>query len=70
MVIGGYSMEDKQFNGERCITVKQHESGWSFFLQGEAAQDFCREWEIFKLTTCGLSFEDFLYENDYNLWLQ
>ena len=70
MVIGGYSMEDKLFNGERCITVKQHESGWSFFLQGETAQDFCREWEIFKLTTCGLSFEDFLYENDYNLWLQ
>ena len=37
MVIGGYSMED---NGVYGITVKQHESGWSFFMDGDDAEIF------------------------------
>ena len=70
MIIGGYSMQDEQFNGERCVTVKQHEAGWSFFLQGDDAQVFLHEWEIWKLTTCDGSFDDFLFAHDYNLLFQ
>ena len=70
MIIGGYSMQDEQFNGERCVTVKQHEAGRSFFLQGEAAQDFLSEWEIWKRRTRDANFEDFLYAHDYNLLFQ
>ena len=33
MIVGGYSMQDESVNGERCITVKAHESGASFFYK-------------------------------------
>ena len=66
MRIGGYQMEDLGYG----IKVVEHEAGWSFFLQGEAAQHFLSEWEIWKLTTCDGSFDDFLYAHDYNLLFQ
>lgn len=62
MVIGGYSMDDDGVHG---ITVKQHESGWSFFLDGDDAEIFRCEWKLWELRT-GESFEDFLYAHDYN----
>ena len=66
MRVGGYQMEDLGYG----IKVVEHEAGWSFFLQGEAAQHFLSEWEIWKLTTCDGSFDDFLYAHDYNLLFQ
>tara|TARA_Y100000114_G_scaffold77515_1_gene71272 strand:- start:207 stop:458 length:252 start_codon:yes stop_codon:yes gene_type:complete len=65
MVIGGYSMED---NGVYGITVKQHESGWSFFMQGDDAEIFRCEWKLWQLRT-GESFENFLYAHEYNTLL-
>ena len=44
MVIGGYSMDDDGVHG---ITVKQHESGWSFFMQGDDAEIFRCEWKVY-----------------------
>ena len=65
MVIGGYSMDDQGVYG---ITVRQHESGWSFFLQGDGADIFRCEWNLWNLRTAE-SFEDFLYAQDYNTLL-
>lgn len=65
MVIGGYSMDDQGVHG---ITVKQYESGWSFFLQGDDAEIFRCEWKLWNLRTAE-SFEDFLYAQDYNTLL-
>ena len=65
MIIGGYSMEDDGVHG---ITVKQRESGWSFFLDGDDAEIFRCEWKLWELRT-GESFEDFLYAHDYNTLL-
>ena len=61
MVIGGYSMDDDGVHG---ITVKQYESGWSFFLQGDDAEIFRCEWKVWQLRT-GESFEDFLPDRDW-----
>ena len=68
MVIGGYSIE-WQNDGLHGVTVKHHESGWSFFLQGDAAEIFKCEWRIYHLKV-GDNFEDFLYSHDYNLLFQ
>jgi hypothetical protein len=66
MVIGGYSMQD---DGVYGITVKQYESGWSFFLDGDDAEIFRHQWELWKLKISD-SFEDFLYDHEYNTLLQ
>lgn len=66
MLIGGYTMED---NGVHGITVTEKEAGWSFYLDGDAADLFreeLRQWE--KLV--GDSFEMFLYAHDYNTLFQ
>ena len=65
MIVGGYSMHDDSVNGETCITVIAHESGASFFLQGDAVDIFKCEWRIYQLRVDN-SFEDFLYSHDYN----
>tara|TARA_R100000655_G_scaffold85653_1_gene125569 strand:- start:1 stop:210 length:210 start_codon:yes stop_codon:yes gene_type:complete len=55
MVIGGYAMKD---NGD-CITISNHEEGWTFSLQDEHAQKFREDWKTAERN--GLSFEDFFY---------
>ena len=66
MVVGGYSMQD---DGVYGITVKQYESGWSFFLDGDDAEIFRHQWELWKLKISD-SFEEFLYDHEYNTLLQ
>ena len=66
MVIGGYSMQDDGVHG---ITVKQYESGWSFYLDGDAATIFRNSWENWQLSA-DESFENFIYSHDYNLLFQ
>ena len=45
MIIGGYQMETHH-NG-LGVTVRQYESGCSFYLQGEDAAQFLDEWETY-----------------------
>ena len=44
MRIGGYQMEDLGYG----IKVVEHEAGWSFWLQGDDAQQFKDEWEAYQ----------------------
>jgi hypothetical protein len=44
MLVGGYRMEDHGY----AITVSHHESGWSFHLQGDDANQFRDEWEAYE----------------------
>jgi hypothetical protein len=41
MRIGGYTLDDKGYG----LEVKEYESGWSFWLQGDDADQFRTEWE-------------------------
>ena len=44
MRIGGYQMEDLGYG----IKVVEHEAGWSFWMQGDDAQQFKDEWEAYQ----------------------
>ena len=44
MRIGGYQMEDLGYG----IKVVEHEAGWSFWMQGDDAQQFRDEWEAYQ----------------------
>jgi hypothetical protein len=46
MRIGGYQMEDLGYG----IKVVEHEAGWSFWLQGDDAQQFRDEWQAYQRT--------------------
>ena len=43
MRVGGYQMEDLGYG----IKVVEHEAGWSFWMQGDDAQQFRDEWEAY-----------------------
>ena len=60
MTIGGYTLEDLGYG----ITVKEYESGWSFFLQGDDAQKFRDDWLIAREYSS--NFKDFLNDHEYN----
>lgn len=60
MTIGGYTLEDLGYG----ITVKEYESGWSFFLQGDDAQKFRDDWLIAQEYSS--NFKDFLNDHEYN----
>ena len=60
MTIGGYTLEDLGYG----ITVKQYESGWSFFLQGDDAIQFLDEWNLAQ--EYNISFGTFLNDHEYN----
>ncbi len=44
MRVGGYQMEDLGYG----IKVVEHEAGWSFWMQGDDAQQFRDEWEAYQ----------------------
>ena len=44
MRAGGYQMEDLVYG----IKVVEHEAGWSFWMQGDDAQQFRDEWEAYQ----------------------
>ena len=41
MNIGGYTMKDLGYG----VQVTEVEAGWSFFLQGEDAEQFHEQWD-------------------------
>lgn len=65
MLIGGYTMNDDGVHG---ITVTETEAGWSFYMQGDDADNFRSAWELAK--EYGSSFGDFLYDHEYNTLFQ
>jgi len=44
MRIGGYYMSDVGYG----LKVVEHEGGWSFWIQGDDAQQFRDEWEAYQ----------------------
>jgi len=44
MRIGGYYFADVGYG----LKVVEHEAGWSFWLQGDDAQQFRDEWEAYQ----------------------
>ena len=65
MRIGGYQMEDLGYG----VEVREYEAGWSFFLQGDDAQRFREEWEMWQ-EIVGNDFRDFLSSNEYDTLFQ
>ena len=65
MRIGGYQMEDLGYG----VEVREYEAGWSFLLQGDDAQQFREEWEMWK-EIVGNDFRDFLSSNEYDTLFQ
>ena len=65
MVIGGYTMDDQGIHG---ITITEVEAGWSFYMQGDDADNFRSEWELAQ--EYGSSFGEFLYDHEYNTLFQ
>jgi len=64
MVIGGYQMEDLGYG----IVVKEYEAGWSFWLQGDDAQQFRDDWEYAQ--EYDIPFRTFLSYYDYDTLFQ
>jgi hypothetical protein len=62
MTIGGYSMKD---DGVYGIVVEQYEAGWSFFLQGDDAETFRKEWEFWQEHRPEEPFGQFLNDHEY-----
>ena len=67
MIVGGYKMTT-QLNGG-SVVVSQHESGWSFHLQGDDALRFSDEWDHWQ-EKVGDDFSQFLDEMGYKELLQ
>ena len=51
------------------VEVREYEAGWSFLLQGDDAQQFREEWEMWK-EIVGNDFRDFLSSNEYDTLFQ
>lgn len=64
MNIGGYTLNDIGYG----IEVNQYESGWSFYLQGDDAQQFRDEW--LTAQEYSINFRDFLNNHGYNSLFQ
>ena len=61
MRIGGYQMEDLGYG----IKVVEHEAGWSFWMQGDDAQQFRDEWEAYQERVDN-DFRHFLSTHEYD----
>ena len=55
MRVGGFTLMDSGFG----LSVTEYEAGWSFWLQGDDAQQFRDEWEAYQLGV-GNNFRHFL----------
>ena len=65
MRIGGYTLMDSGYG----LSVTEYEAGWSFWLQGDDAQQFRNEWHIWKQLRNN-DFRQFLSEHDYDSLFQ
>ena len=61
MRIGGYAMKDLGYG----VQVTEVEAGWSFFLQGEDAEQFHEQWEGYQEERDN-NFRRFLSDYEYN----
>jgi len=61
MRIGGYSMKDLGYG----VQVTEVEAGWSFFLQGEDAEQFHEQWEGYQEERDS-NFRRFLSDYEYD----
>ena len=61
MRIGGYQMEDLGYG----VEVREYEAGWSFFIQGDDAQQFRDEWDAYQLGVSN-NFRHFLSTHEYD----
>jgi len=62
MRIGGYTLNDKGYG----LEVKEYESGWSFWLQGDDADQFRTEWETWQEKRDN-NFRKFLNHHEWTL---
>tara|TARA_R110000765_G_scaffold78121_2_gene153631 strand:- start:99 stop:290 length:192 start_codon:yes stop_codon:yes gene_type:complete len=62
MRIGGYTLDDKGYG----LEVKEYESGWSFWLQGDSADQFRAEWETWQEKRDN-NFRKFLNHHEWTL---
>ena len=65
MIIGGYTMKDLGYG----VQVTEVEAGWSFFLQGEDADQFREQWEEYQEYRDN-NFRRFLSDYEYNALFQ
>jgi hypothetical protein len=61
MNIGGYQMKDLGYG----VEVREYEAGWSFFIQGDDAQQFRDEWDAYQLGVDN-NFRHFLSTHEYD----
>ena len=61
MRVGGYNMKDLGYG----VQVTEVEAGWSFFLQGEDAEQFHEQWEGYQEQRDN-NFRRFLSDYEYN----
>jgi len=61
MVIGGFTLNDEGYG----LAVKEYEAGWSFWLQGDDAQQFRDDWAAWQEYRPGDPFKRFLQEYEY-----
>ena len=61
MNIGGYQMKDLGYG----VEVREYEAGWSFFIQGDDAQQFREEWEKWE-DLVSSDFRHFLSTHEYD----
>jgi hypothetical protein len=65
MTKGGYTLMDSGYG----LSVTEYEAGWSFWLQGDDAQQFRNEWEAWKEVRDN-DFRSFLSHFDYDTLFQ
>ena len=65
MQIGGYTLSDKGYG----LQVTETEAGWSFWLQGDDAEQFREEWEQYQEYRDN-NFRRFLSDYEYNTLFQ
>lgn len=65
MQIGGYRMKDEGYG----LQVTEIEAGWSFWLQGEDAEQFREQWDEYQEYRDN-NFRRFLSDYEYNTLFQ
>jgi len=65
MRVGGYTLMDSGYG----LSVTEYEAGWSFWLQGDDAQQFRNEWHIWKQLRNN-DFRHFLSAHNYDTLFQ
>ena len=66
MVIGGFSIKDEGYG----LSVKEYEAGWAFWLQGEDAERFREEWDVWQEARPDCGFREFLRSYEYDALFQ